>query len=101
MDLLKRVEILGISVISNSSDAGFIGWLRPKAAVVDGQLFEVCQDGKGKLGTPGISPQLIGRTGLVFYIDGGLFGFEEKFPDTADAEAVIRRFRCPGTLDSV
>lgn len=101
MDLLKRVEILEISVISDSSDAGFIGWPRSKAAVVDDQLFEVCQDGKGKFSTPGISPQLVGRAGLVFYINGWFFCFQKKFSDTTDAEAVIRRFRGSGNLDRI
>ncbi len=76
MDFFKRVAIFGISVISYSPDAGFIGWRRSKAAVVDGEFFEVCQDGEGKFGTPGISPQLVSRAGLVFYIYGRFFGFK-------------------------
>ena len=44
---------------------------------------------------------MIGRTDLVFYINGRFLGFEEKLPGTADAETIVGGFGVAADLDGI
>src|SRR4030042_3018077 len=101
MDLFKGVEALGVCVKPDSPNTRFVTWLRSKATIINSRLFEISENRNGKLGAPGISPQLVSRAGLAFDIDGWFLGFEEEFSHTTDAKAVIRRFRSSGNLNGI
>ena len=60
------------------------------AAVVDGELLEIGEDGDGELGAPGVPAELVGGVDVVADADGGLLGFDEEDPSAAEAEAVVR-----------
>lgn len=71
---------------------GFVGDGGLDAGVVDGEFFEVGEDGDGELGGPGVASELVGGGGVAFDVDGGFFGFEEELTGAADAEAVVGGF---------
>ncbi len=86
------VPLGGILAVGEQHDApggGFVGLVGLDAAVVDGELLEIGQDGEGQLGGPGVAAELVGGGDLVLEVDGGLLGFDEELARAADAEGVI------------
>ena len=71
------------------------------AAVVDGEFFEIGEDGERQLGAPGVAAQLVSRADILFDVDGGLLGFDEEFARPADAEGVIGGLGGAADLDGV
>ena len=100
-DLVPFGQIVSIGEIENAPCTGFVGRVRACAAIVDGELLEIRQDGQRKFGRPGIAAELIGRADLVFYIYGGFLGFEEKLARAADAETIVGGFGVAADLDGI
>ena len=100
-DLVPSGQVLPIGQVENASGAGFIGQVRARPAIVDGELFEIRQDGQRKFRRPGIAAKLIGRAEIVFQIDGGLLSFEKELARAADPKAVVRGFGIPANLDGI
>ena len=73
---------------------GLVAAVGARAAVVDGELLEVGEDGERQLGRPGVAAQLEGGADVVLDVDGGLLGFDEELARAADAEAVVRGRGC-------
>ena len=91
-DVGDFVPAVGVLVVFDIEGAGFggrVGFDGFDAAIVNGEFFEVGDNGEGQLGGPGIAAELEGRVDVLFDIDGRLFGFDEEFAGAADAEAII------------
>ena len=100
-DLVPFGQVVPIGQVQNASGAGFISRVRACPAIVDGELFEIRQDGQRKFGRPGIAAKLIGRTEIVFQIDGGFLGFEEKLARAADTKTIVGSFGVAADLDGI
>ena len=71
------------------------------AAVIDGELLEIGQDGERQLGGPGIAAELERPGDVVLTLTDGFLGFHEELARAADAEGVIRRLGGPAHLDRI
>ena len=53
------------------------------------------------MGVPGVTAQLVGWMDGVANVDRRLFGFDEEFAGSADAEGVVRGFERAFVLEGV
>ena len=75
----------------DAPDSGTVFGVGTSAAVVDGEMLEIGQDGEGKFGVPGVAAELIGGFGVGFDAGRRLFCLDEEFSGAADAKGVVRR----------
>ena len=81
------VDVLVELQVHHAGGGGLVFFVGLDAAVVNGQLLEVGQNAQRQLGAPGVAAELEGGRDVVADVDRGFFGFDEKLPQTADAEA--------------
>jgi hypothetical protein len=70
--------------IEDTSDRCLVVLIGLDAAIVDGELLEVGQDGERELGRPGIATKLIGWLGVILDPYSWTFGFDEEFSSSAN-----------------
>lgn len=91
-DAGELAPLFGVLVVCQAEYAGgggVVAGLGADAAVIDGQLAEIGQDGKGQLGRPGIAAELVGGRGVGDDIDGGFLGLDKELALGPDAKGVI------------
>src|SRR5437870_248379 len=71
------------------------------ATIVNGKLFEICEDAERKFGRPSVTTQLVGWMRVGLDIDGWLLRLQKEFPRTTDSKAIIRGFGRPADFDRV
>ncbi len=89
VDFVPARNEVGVVKEQDASFGGFVVLVRLFAAIVDGEFFEVGEDGERQLCRPGVAAELKGRADVGFDIDGRFFGFDKEFARAADAEAVV------------
>ncbi len=100
-NLIPAGRVVGVGDELNAGSRGLVGMDRTDAAVIDGKLLEIGEDGQGQLGGPGVAAELECGGGVFLDINGGLFGFEEEFSSAADAETVVGGLGGRSDLDGV
>lgn len=87
--------------VDYSCGCGFVGLFWPGEAVVNGEFFEVGEDGEWQFCAPGVTAKLVSGVWVGFDIDGRFFCFEKEFSGASDAEAVVGSFCGGADFDSV
>jgi len=100
-NLLPALLVLLARHVERTCYRGLVGVRRAHAAVVDGKLLEVGQQGKRELGRPSVAAQLIGRCRVVLQIDRWLLCLDEELALAADAERVVGGPGVEADLDGV
>ena len=72
-----------------------------RSAIVSSQLFKIGEDGQSQFAAESIAAKLERGRRVRSDVDGALLGFDEKLPQGADAEGVIRVFLVPFHLQAV
>ena len=90
-DLVPMAEVFFKIVEQNAPSGGTVFGVGTVAAVVDGEMLEIGQDGEGKFGVPGVATELIGGFGVGDDPGRRLFRLDEEFPGGADAKGVVGR----------
>lgn len=100
-DLLPLLQVIVVGEVDHPAVAGLILELGTEAAVVNGELLEVGEDGEGEPGRPGVTAELVGGADIALDIDRGFLGLDEELPGPADPEAVVGGLGGPADLDRV
>ena len=90
-DLVPMAEVFFKIVEQNAPSGGTVFGVGTVAAVVDGEMLEIGQDGEGKFGVPGVAAELIGGFGVGDDPGGRLFRFDKEFTGGADAKGIVGR----------
>ena len=97
-DFVPAFGVVAPGQVEYARDGGLVVFARGYAAVIDGELLEVGQDGERQFGRPCVASQLVGGVGAALDVNAGALGFEEEFRHAADAEAVVGGLRAAGDL---
>ena len=72
-DFGPAVGVFGVFEVLDAGGGGFVVFVGFGAGVVNGEFFEVGEDGEGQFGRPGVAAELEGGGDVGFEVDGGFF----------------------------
>ncbi len=98
------VPPINILVVGDEIQEGgerFVGLLRLKAAIVEGELFEVTDDAQGQLSRPSVAPKLHRWGYISGYVHRRLLRFQKELAGTTYIEAVVGCFGAAPDLELI
>jgi len=100
-ELVPPLDVFLIGKEQHPVFAGLVLELGADAAVVDGKLLEIGEDGEGEVGGPGVAAELVGRADIALDVHRGLLRFQEELARPADAETIIGGLGIAPDLDRI